>query len=174
MIACYQFKDQNILEHGQSVARYFKDLYEHLKSGKGLELEWKLPEWVDQIKLDDLLDFDTINTYLVYHDCGKPLCKTIDEQGKQHFPDHAQVSYRRWLEYSSDQQVARLILMDMDAHTLCLDQADEFKSRPECKTLLLAALCELHSNAQMFGGLDSTSFKIKYKKLNRLAKRCLN
>jgi hypothetical protein len=39
--------------------------------------------------------------------------------------------------------------------------------------LLLTGLCELHSNAQMFGGIDSTSFKIKFKQLERLGKKVI-
>lgn len=41
---------------------------------------------------------------------------------------------------------------------------------PDYKVLLITGLCEIHSNAVMFGGIDSQSFKIKHKKLNRLGK----
>ena len=37
-------------------------------------------------------------------------------------------------------------------------------------SLLLAGLAEIHSNAEMFGGLDSVSFKIKWKQINKRGK----
>lgn len=40
-------------------------------------------------------------------------------------------------------------------------------------TLLVTALAELHSNAAMFGGIESTSFKIKWKKLDKLGKKLI-
>jgi hypothetical protein len=38
---------------------------------------------------------------------------------------------------------------------------------------LLTSLCELHSNASMFGGIESTSFKIKYKQLDKRGNQVL-
>jgi hypothetical protein len=40
-------------------------------------------------------------------------------------------------------------------------------------TLLVTSLCELHSNASMFGGIESTSFKIKYKQLDKRGNQVL-
>ena len=49
--------------------------------------------------------------------------------------------------------------MDMDVHTLKSEGIEEFAQRPEAASLLLTGLCEIHSNAQMFGGMESTGFK---------------
>lgn len=173
MISCYQFQTMNVLEHGYSVLEYFEDLYEHLAHGTPLKKEWRLPDWISEVQLDKLLPLEKVRLYLIYHDCGKALCRTYDKDGKQHFPDHANVSADRWERFSPDKTIAKLIRMDMDIHTLTPEGVEEFKSRPEAVTLLLAGLSELHSNAVMFGGIESTSFKIKWKRLNKLGRRIL-
>lgn len=160
-----------MLEHGQSVLSYYDDLMRPITMGREPKLEWRLPDWVNKINPEDLLDYETVREYLIYHDCGKPFCKTIDQEGKQHFPGHAEISYRRWLQYSTDTTIANLIRSDMDIHTLRSEDIEEFKKRPEAITLLVAALCEIHSNSQMFGGIESTSFKIKWKHLNKIGRR---
>jgi hypothetical protein len=38
---------------------------------------------------------------------------------------------------------------------------------------LLTGLCEIHSNARMFGGIESTGFKIKWKHLDKMGKRII-
>lgn len=179
MRTCFQFENQSILDHGLSVHEWFKDLYGYLMRGEPLQRAWRLPDWIDDPLLrQKLLDFDILATYQTYHDCGKPLCRTIDEAGKQHFPNHAEISRQRWLECSDNspaaQQIARLIAMDMDIHLLKSEQLEEFCQRPEAISLLLTGLCELHSNAQMFGGIESTGFKIKWKHLNKMGKRILD
>lgn len=167
-----------ILDHGISVADWFKDLHESLFQGKALERNWRLPDWIsDPLIKSQLLDFDLLQTYQVYHDCGKPFCREIDERGRQHFPNHAAVSCQRFLECSDGSktahQIARLIAMDMDIHLLKADGLEEFASRPEAISLLITGLCEIHSNAQMFGGIESTSFKIKWKQIDKIGKRIL-
>jgi hypothetical protein len=182
MRSCYQFQDMNILEHGESVALYFRDLHGHLFQNKAIEQEWRLPDWLtspDFLSLikGKLLDFDLLQTYQIYHDCGKPLCRTVDEEGRQHFPYHAEVSAKRWWECADGSpealQIARLIGMDMDIHLLKAEGLEEFCRRPEAISLLLTGLCEIHSNARMFGGIESTSFKIKWKNLDKMGRRIL-
>lgn len=41
------------------------------------------------------------------------------------------------------------------------------------KTNLIAGLSEIHANASMFGGIDSTSFKIKWKQISKRGKKIL-
>ncbi len=87
--------------------------------------------------------------------------------GKQHFPNHAAVTSSLWLSLTGEQDVARLMGMDMDIHLLKGDGVPEFAIRPEAATLLLTGLAEVHANAAMFGGIESTSFKMKFKHLKR-------
>lgn len=42
---------------------------------------------------------------------------------------------------------------------------------PLAITLLITGLSEIHSNAKMFGGTDSTSFKIKLKSITQRGKQ---
>lgn len=107
------------------------------------------------------------------HDCGKPLCLTIDDEGKRHFPNHAKISYDVFKSLFEDEIAADLILHDMDIHLLKADGIEEFSKNPNCLTHLIIGLAELHSNANMFGGIDSTSFKIKYKCLDSRGKQIL-
>ena len=57
----------------------------------------------------------------------------------------------------------------MDMHTLSAAGIDNFcyLRRKEAISLLISALAEIHSNAQMFGGIESDSFKIKWKHIDR-------
>jgi hypothetical protein len=181
MMNTEQTKGMSILDHGISVNRYFEDLYSHLKNDTDLKFEWRLPEWIMDNKefiLSELSDLKTIREYQINHDCGKPYCRTVDEDGRVHFPNHAEISKETWLSVHGHSdiksvQVANLIGMDMDIHLLKGTGVEEFKKRPEAITLLITGLCELHSNASMFGGISSTSFKIKWKNINKRGKAIL-
>jgi hypothetical protein len=170
MKSCEQTKGQSIYEHCWSVWEYFQDLHNHLRYGNPLEYTWKLPDWIYTYKeelLEKLLYLDTIEEYLKFHDCSKPFIKTTDINGKVHFPNHAEKSSEIWLQAGGSKQSAELIRMDMEIHTINADDLCEFCSREECITLLLSGLAEIHSNAEMFGGIGSTSFKIKWKQIDR-------
>ena len=165
-----QSAGQSVLQHGESVHAYYVDLINHLRNNAELKLEWKLPQWLLEFKqqiLDGQLNFDDVRMYQIMHDCGKPFCMTYDEQGKKHFANHAQVSYNTWLTVSDNLDIANLILHDMDIHTIKADDVVDFCKLPYAMTLLLTGLCEVHSNAEMFGGVESTSFKIKWKQIDR-------
>jgi hypothetical protein len=192
MQACEQTSGQSILEHGRSIWHYYDYLREFLAYGYDDDkvekirntLEWRLPDWY--FKYEEDLAWERFSTstflyYTEYHDCGKPYCRTVDNEGKVHFPNHAEVSYQTWLKvnehdrlnpkhYSDEfiEQVGNLIRRDMEIHTLKADGVEEFCRNPrEAVSLLLVGLCEIHSNAEMFGGIDSISFKIKWKQINR-------
>lgn len=148
--------------------------------GEPLQSAWRLPDWAITYRseiLSKLLPLDTLETYALYHDCGKPFCRLVDAEGKQHFPDHAKKSEEIWIkacEQTTNQisdrdiQIGKLIGMDMVIHTMKADDIPEFIKRPEAISLLCTGLAEIHANAEMFGGIDSVSFKIK---ANHLEKR---
>lgn len=162
----------NMMQHGASVVAYFDDLRDHVLKGSPLSFQWNLPEWATSgILWDKLLHGDIVQEYQLFHDCGKPFCRTVDDLGKAHFPNHAAVSKSTWLECGGDAQAATLMGMDMDIHTLKDDGVITFSNAPEAATLLLTGLAEIHSNAVMFGGIDSTSFKIKWKHINKRGKK---
>lgn len=175
MIATPQTDTQNVLEHGISVNKYFNDL-----TSSNPIFEWKLPTWFTENKdyiLSNIHSKDIIKEYQVMHDCGKSYCMTIDEDGKRHFPNHAQVSFDTFSKISDNKVVADLILKDMVFHTIKSDEVEDFvksNSIETVLTLLVTSLCELHSNAAMFGGIESTSFKIKFKQLDKRGKQVLN
>jgi len=173
MIATPQTDTQNVLEHGISVAKHFDKLI------KGETDNWKLPTWLTENKdfiFSNLHKLEDIKEYQVMHDCGKPYCMTIDEQGKRHFPNHAQVSFDTFSKISDNKVVADLILKDMVFHTIKANEVEDFvksNSIETVLTLLVTALCELHSNTSMFGGIESTSFKIKFKQLDKRGNQVL-
>lgn len=177
MRSCEQTKGLSILEHGESVRDYLFDLINHLKYGTPLQYEWKIPEWVHKHKnliLSSLPDNITLELYTVYHDCGKQYCLEIDSEGKRHFPNHAQISYEVFKGIFDNPVAADLILHDMDIHTLKSEGVEKFSKNPHALTLLLTGLAEIHSNAAMFGGMDSTSFKIKWKCISKRGSQIIN
>jgi len=169
---CEQMPNLSVFEHGVSVHNYFIDLYNHIAFSTPLKYDWKLPEWILEPSLwDNLEDLNVIKNYHIFHDCGKPYCLSTDEDGKRHFPNHAQYSSQIWRSISKSDLEADLMLHDMDIHLLKSDSVNNFCELPYAATLLITGLSELHSNAAMFGGISSTSFKIKWKSINKFGKR---
>lgn len=168
MATCEQTSGQTILQHGESVARMYKQII----SGSG---DHYLPSIIQE-NLEFLLDATCtaeetgIELYHVFHDCGKPDCLTIDSDGRRHFPNHAMMSARAWLVAGGDPYIGRLIEHDMDMHTMKPADIPSYKHLDIAPALLLTAWAELNSNCIMFGGTDSTSFKIKAKNLTKLSR----
>ncbi|WP_137297590.1 hypothetical protein [Psychromonas sp. SP041] len=163
-----QSKGVSIYEHGVSVSSYYKELKSHIITGDELKGNWKLPAWVKNKSLWSLtLPDDMVEQYHIFHDCGKPMCITYDDEGNVHFPEHAATSKIIWNSISNEVEIGELIGMDMDIHQLKAVDLDAFSQRREAATLLLTGLAEIHSNAAMFGGIESVSFKSKYKHILR-------
>lgn len=168
-----QTDTQSVLEHGIAVSKKFNDL-----TNDDVE-DWKLPAWFTENKdflFSNLHNHDDIKEYQIMHDCGKPYCIKYDENGKRHFPDHENVSTQVYKKISNNKVVADLISKDMVLHTIKSDDVEDFvksNSVQTVVTLLLTALCEIHANADMFGGIDSQSFKIKFKQLDRRGNQIL-
>lgn len=182
MESCPQTEGQNVLQHGRSVREHYFTLLDHINGEVSLDdaSNWRIPEWIDENLLtikENLLPRYVMDRYLTLHDCGKPAVRTVDENGKQHFPNHAESSEQVYLSNFGDQAdetVAYLIRHDMDAHMLKNDGVEAFAKNPTAICQLLAALAEVTSNAAMFGGIESTSFKIKFKQINQRGKAVLN
>jgi hypothetical protein len=166
MQACAQTEGQSVYEHGISVRDHVMQLVEYLRTGQISET-WILPKWVSVYReplLKSIAPQGTLEEYTVFHDCGKPYC---EPDGRRRFPNHAEVSYFKWLEVGGSEGAARLMRYDMLIHTMKSRDVTYFCSLPEAPTLLLAGLAEVHANAKMFGGMKSTSFKIKWGQINR-------
>jgi len=164
MNSCYQFKDQTTLEHGFAVHHAYLALISKrteapVPSWFVENFEWLLSQQVDEI---------TLKYYLVYHDCAKFKTLSVDPDGNQHFEGHALASKHLWEELFGPSLVSELIGRDMDMHLLKPSLINTYDRPDLMPTLLVCALAELHANAAMFGGFDSTSFKIKFKALTRL------
>ena len=172
-----QTNTQSVYEHGESVRNYMFDLLDHLEDGTPLKYEWKLPDWVydnKELLLSSLPDSETLSLYTLYHDCGKPFCITYDNEGRKHFPDHANVSHETFKQHFNNEVAADLVKRDMDFHLLKSEGLKSFSEYEYCTTLMLSALAEVHSNATMFGGIDSVSFKIKWKHTNKRGRQVLD
>lgn len=169
---CFQHRSQSIWQHGEAVRDRFAALHRHLQ-GEPLMGDWRLPDWYTPALLPALLPFETLQTYQLWHDCGKPFCRTVDADGRQHFPEHEIVSERLWLAAGGDPLIGRLIGMDMDIHRLKPEGIAAFAARPEAVSLLLTGLAEIHANAEMFGGTGSDGFKMKWKHLDRRGRKIL-
>jgi hypothetical protein len=175
MRQCRQTPTQSVLEHCQSVSEWYLDLHGWITEGQPLAKSWWLPPWLSDVaprnRLANMqLPLDITMTYLAFHDCGKPLCAVCDLDGRMHFPDHAAVSKQLWLRSGGDERVGELIGADMDIHILPASDVVAFARRPEAPTLLLAGLSEVHSNAELFGGVNSVGFKIKWKHITQRGK----
>lgn len=182
MSKCEQALGHTILEHGLRTRDFFEELCNLLeRSCNYLDGDyqprhpWRLPrfllDWGD-LFLAKLPDDETMHRYLTYHDCGKPFCLTFDEQGRRHFPNHAEVSYKTFIKHGGDFKAGELIRLDMTLHTTRGKELESFcREHPLAPALYLAALAETHANAEpLFGGYESESFKIKCKRLEKAGK----
>lgn len=175
MMGCAQTEGQDVLRHGRSVREHYFALLDHLHGRVNLADygNWRLPAWLDEHReliLASLPDRHTMATYLTLHDCGKPQVLEIGDDGRRHFPDHADAStrvYRETFGDEADETVAYLIEHDMDIHLVSAAELPEFIQRPTAIAHLLAGLAEVTANAAMFGGVQSTSFKQKWKRLDQ-------
>ena len=162
------------MQHGILVNQYFLDLYSHLQFNTTLQYKWIIPSWIYDQKdfiLKKLLPIGLLSEYQIYHDIGKPFCKTYDlDTRKLHFYNHATISANT---YPGSSKIKELIESDMLIHTIKDKDIDLFSKRDDAISLLITGLSEIHANAEMFGGFDSISFKIKYKQINTRGKGLL-
>lgn len=166
-----------ILQHGLDVHKHFLSLIDYL-SNNHQSYPMPIPTWLIQYKdiflAKCLPNMEAIKNYLIYHDCGKPYCLEIDINGKRHFPNHAQISKQYFLKYSKDLFIAELISKDMLCHITKPKNYKSLVGEEHIEILLCTALAAIHSNAQIFGGTNNDSFKIKLKNLEKLGQRIMN
>ena len=157
----------NMLQHGQLVADQYKCLIEQLESGG---CDSKIASLYTKLK-NKLPPPEVLKQYHVYHDCGKHLCLETDEQGRRHFPNHAEMSAKQYeIIFPDDKFTAVLIRKDMDFHTMRGDELAQLCKSPFAPILYFTAWAEINANSEMFGGKDSTSYKIKAKRLLKAIK----
>lgn len=166
MESCSQTTNQSVLQHGYAV----KAAYEAITNE-----EISLPGWYYLYRKfiessRDSYPREEVELYQIYHDCGKPFCFRIDESSRKHFPNHAEISATVFSSIFGERLAGTWIRHDMDIHTISASEIHAFCQIDGAIILLLTGLAELYANAKMFGGLESESFKIKYKHLNRRAK----
>lgn len=170
MKLCPQTETQSVYQHGISVRDYLRDLIRYLR-GEEYKFQWKFPQWLKLYSVDLLAclpDDKTLENYTVFHDCGKPFCHEVDEQGRTHFPNHSQVSADIWSTVGGTREEVELMRRDMEIHQLKAANIQDFVVEKNlAAALLLTGLSEVHSNAIMFGGIDSISFKIKWNQIDR-------
>lgn len=175
MHTCMQFGTLSVLEHGRLVTEAFSTLREALATGN-TPPGWRIPAWLLQNPepfLSRLHPAEVIYNYQLYHDCGKPFCRTVDANGKVHFPNHAEHSERAWLAAGGDALTGRLIGLDMAMHLASAEDMQRLAALPDAASLYLTAVAEVHANAEMFGGHCSASFLSKMKHLDRRGKALL-
>ena len=177
MKTCEQAPGLSVYQHGLDVANWYRGLWDYL-NGVPTTYKFHIDEH-DKALLQQLMPLalppKDARMYQVYHDCGKPYCNEFDEQGRRHFPNHAELSYQYFLQAVADQRTADLIRYDMLCHTAKGEDIGLLLSLDDAPTLLISSWAELHSNAAaLFGGFESDSFKIKRKKLRRIGNKLVS
>lgn len=145
--------------HGKSVHEWYLKLIDD----PSIIGDAKTIEWFKNYKPRDL------KPYHVFHDCGKPFCIEYGEDGKEHYPNHSEISYQTYIEMFGEaipfREYAEMILHDMDFHTKRGTELVEVWNLPYADHLYASAWAEIFANAEIFGGVESESFKIKRKRL---------
>ena len=172
MEACEQAPALNMLQHGQSVHDEYLKLTQQLQSNthdcKELQQLWNM-------FYHNIPPANVLQKYHVYHDCGKHLCLTIDCNGRRHFPNHADISAQQYSHlFPEDGLTTALIRHDMDFHVLRGEEIVTLWKSPFAPILYLTAWAEINANAEMFGGKQSESYKIKRSRLIQAAKKFIN
>ena len=178
MQECEQGHGVSVFQHGVDVAYRYADLARYIAGAK-CNLQWpRLEQALPMLQAlaEHAMQPADVSRYQIYHDCGKPFCRVVDEDGRAHFPDHANISAAVWQSlYPTDTTGHTLIKYDLHPHTAKGVELDEFCALELAPTLMLTAWAALYANAELlFGGVESDSFKMKFKRLLRLSKRILN
>ena len=169
MTNCEQAPGLNMLQHGEKVHEEYVKLITNLNNNvECAELQALWSKFGPTLPPHQVL-----RKYHVYHDCGKHLCLTI-EDGKRHFPNHAEISSNQYsIIFPEDTFTSVLIARDMDFHILRGDDLIKCLHNPIAPILFFSAWAEINANAEMFGGRESDSYKIKRSRLIQAGKKLL-
>lgn len=174
---CEQFPNHSVYDHGIRVFDFYQKLL-HLLKNKTNDSDWKLPclsEDNINLLLTNQESISIVEKYLINHDCGKPYCKTIDHDNKVHFTNHSNKSFEIYSKFFPDDKlVSELIYHDMDIHVAKTEDSYNISQLKFLPTLILSTYAELHANSMFFGGIESDSFKIKWKRINQRSKQILS
>lgn len=99
------------------------------------------------------------------HDISKPYVRVVDNDGKEHYPNHSYESYILYIERFGVDEYAFMILHDMDFHKLRGKELVSLWEKSYSDHIYATAWAEIYANAELFGGFESDSFKIKRKRL---------
>ena len=171
MLRTEQFPGVDMLLHGRLVSEELERLI------RDLDRDPDLPGIVRanaELLRELVLPREVRVPYAVFHDCGKPLVRSVDAEGRVHYPDHAAASAKRFRELSPNGTVARLIERDMEVHLLPASGVEEFVRKDGSRfaaTLLLSGFAEIRANAPMFGGRSSVGYRIKAKHLDARSRK---
>lgn len=170
MQSTYQFENVTIYQHGVMVHEKYLELINILKgrTDNVYNLPKQLIDWftnLDTNNNSNMLAIDDIRQYHYWHDCGKPSCISYDADGKKHFHNHALHSFNQYTLLFGESDISYLILHDMDFHVMKGDDISALWNTKHSSLLYLTAWAEILANCEMFGGIDSISYKIKRKHL---------
>lgn len=173
-------------QHGRDAAIHWRRILTLLRavamghtrpcnSAVGCVEEIRLPRWAENAAAATWLlgaiarfPMTDIEEYLENHDVGKAFCLTRDAEGGVHYPNHAEVSATVWAKAGGTLLECELMRKDMVIHTASAADCIHLATDPVAPILLLAALGEIHANAEtVFAGRSSDSFKIKFKQIDR-------
>lgn len=169
MMCCEQAPGMNMLQHGRLVHAKYRELINQCAHNTvkyslvcALYNKFKLPP------------AEVLKKYHFYHDCGKHLCLTIDANGKKHYPNHAEISAKQYsILQPEDLFTTSLIKNDMAFHTARGEDLVNLCKNLLAPILYFTAWAEIMANAEMFGGEESESFKIKKSRLIQAGKKLL-
>lgn len=165
MHSCMQTEGMSIWQHGVDVHEKYLHIIDILSDKS--ENDYNLPiELFDIYKNYPVIDIEIMKHYHVYHDCAKGMCLEIDENGRRHYPEHCYWSMKQYSYLFPDRGIEQfMVFHDMDFHTMKTAELYPLSMSHCAFSLYLTSWAELTSNAIMFGGLTSDSYKIKRKKL---------
>lgn len=131
----------------------------------------------DQIGIEPVVEFfrnyeqRELSRYHIFHDISKPYIRVVDDEGKEHYPNHSEMSSKMYISRYGEDEFAHMIRHDMDFHRLRGEDLKKVWELPFADDLYATAWAEIYANAELFGGTDSTSFKIKRKRLVQALKK---